>query len=102
MTESVPDFIDPLSLAKKGADMQVSIPIALMPRVAPALMAPEGEVEVVLRFRREAGVVAIEGSVVAELPLQCQCCMERMIWRVDSPVKLGVVATLEEANLLPE
>lgn len=102
MTERLPDFIDPLALIKKQADLRGTVPLALMPRVVESVMAAAGEVDIELHFRREEGVPTVSGRVAAELTLQCQCCLEPMSFRVDSQVKLGVVATLEEANLLPE
>ncbi|BBL69981.1 YceD family protein [Methylogaea oryzae] len=102
MTERLPDFIDPLGLVKKQADMRGTAAVAQMPRLVEAVMEPVGEVEIELHFRREGRVPTIEGRVSADLTLQCQCCLGPLAWRVDSPVKLGVVATLEEANLLPE
>lgn len=102
MTEFVPKFIDPLSLIKQQADRQGTTPIALLPRLCESLTAPDGEVRWQLHFRRQGNVAAITGSVTTELILQCQCCLERLIWPVEAPINLGVVTSLDEANLLPE
>lgn len=102
MSERLPDFIDPLSLVKKQADLRGRIPLAAMPRVRDSILAPDGEAEVELHFRREERIPTISGRVAATLTLQCQSCMEPLLLPVESEVHLGVVATLEQANALPE
>lgn len=102
MVERLPDFIDPLSLVKKQADLRGRIPLAAMPRVRESVSALDGEAEVELHFRREGRVPTVSGRVAATLTLQCQSCMEPLLLPVESEVHLGVVATLEQADALPE
>ncbi|TAN52769.1 MAG: hypothetical protein EPN21_03175 [Methylococcaceae bacterium] len=102
MTESVPKFIDPFSLIKQQAKLQGTVPVAALQRLSESLMTPDGEVAWTLRFRRMGSVAAITGNVAATLTLQCQCCLESLTWQVDAPINLGVVSSLDEANLLEE
>lgn len=102
MAVLVPDLIDPLNLIKKRVDLRGTVAVAALPRLVDTVLAPDGEVAWALHFGREDGVAAITGSVAAELTLQCQCCMESLLWRVDGQIRLGVVRTLEKADKLPE
>jgi uncharacterized protein len=44
----------------------------------------------------------VHGSVSAELVLQCQCCLEPLVFPVECPVNLAVATTVDAALLLPD
>ncbi len=73
-----------------------------MGRLARMISNLDDEVEVDLRFEREGRVAAITGSVRGELEVTCQRCLAPLRIAVDSPVKLGVVSSIDEGNRLPE
>lgn len=102
MAEQLPDLIDPLRLVQRGADLRGSLPLAQMARVRESVLEAAGSAEVELHFCRQGSVAAIDGRVVATLWLECQNCLQPLAWQVNSEVHLGVVASLEEAGLLPE
>lgn len=104
MLDRSPEFIDPVALAEKRRQFTGSLSLSKMPRVQELdlLLEREGEVGFELHFEKAGRVVAVTGAVDAELRLQCQCCLGELPWSVHSQVRLGVVKTLAEADLLPE
>ena len=102
MAEHLPEFIDPLVLVEKRSEFKGSLPLSQMSRIQELLFDREGEVGFELRFGKEGRIAAVTGSVRAELQLQCQCCLGSIPWTVNSVVSLGVVRSIDEADLLPE
>ncbi|MDP2902934.1 MAG: YceD family protein [Methylovulum sp.] len=62
----------------------------------------EGAIAVELFFGREGRLAFCEGQIEAVLALKCQNCLEAVEWPVSSPVKLGIVASIDQADKLPE
>jgi uncharacterized protein len=102
MSDGLPELIDPLALAEKRRRFSGALALSQLARVADLLDDPAGEARFELSFSKEGRLVAIEGRVEAVLRLRCQCCMQPMAWRVDSPIRLAVVQSLDEADILPE
>ena len=102
MVEHLPERIDPLALAEKRRQFKGSLPLSQLVRLQDVLLNPEGEVRFELRFGKEGKIPMVTGNVEAELELQCQCCLGPIAWPVSSHVKLAVVNSIDEADLLPE
>lgn len=101
MVGHFPEFIDPLALVEKRRQFKGSLPFSKMPHLQDWLLSREGEAKFDLRFEKEGRIAAVTGKVEAELELQCQCCLEGIPWRVSSEVRLGIVRSIDEADLLP-
>jgi len=102
MLQHLPELVDPLALADKRRQFKGSLPLAKLSRLQDVLSNRVGEVRFELNFGKEGKIAAVQGRVEAELELQCQCCLQPVQWRVDSVVRLGIVKSIDEANLLPE
>lgn len=102
MVEHFPEYIDPLALVEKRCQFKGNLPLSKMTRLHDWLASDDGVVAVDLDFGREGRVAAITGRVAAKLQLQCQCCMGSIEWPVASPINLGVVRSLDEADRLPD
>jgi uncharacterized protein len=102
MFDRLPDLFDPLEFVEKRRRIRGMVPLASLDRICDVLLNREGGANIDLEFKREDRVAAIEGLVSANLVLQCQCCLEALIWPVCSEVRLGVVGSIDEANVLPE
>lgn len=102
MLDRLPQYIDPLYLADKRAELKGKIALNSLERVAEMLHSTEGAVSVELVFGREGRLPKIEGRLDAVLELQCQNCLQAVTWPVSSPIKLGIVISLDQADRLPE
>lgn len=102
MLEQLPELIEPLALVDKRRQIKGSLPLSRMPRLQDLLMSMEGEARIELRFEKEGRIAAVLGFVEADLQLQCQCCLGSLSWPVHSVVSLGIVKSIDEADLLPE
>ncbi len=102
MVEHLPERIAPLALVEKRRQFKGSLPLSQLVRLQDVLLNPEGEVRFALRFEKHGKLSMVTGIVEAELELQCQCCLGPIAWPVSSRVKLAVVSSIDEADLLPE
>ena len=76
MLGPLPEFVDPLRLARQQARVNGVVPVAAMTRVAAIVRDESGMVEVALRFRMSAsGVPRADGRVRLTAPLICQRCL---------------------------
>jgi uncharacterized protein len=102
MAEHLPELIDPLALAEKRSQFKGFLPLSKMTRMQDILLHREGEVSFELRFGKDDKFAVVTGIVEAHLELQCQCCLEPIVWPVSSQVNLAIVSSLDQADLLPE
>lgn len=102
MSEHLPDFIDPSSLAEKRARLRGSIELRKLDRLADLLFDQRGIARLDLRFGINERRWEVHGEVNAELVLQCQFCLEPLRLPVECPVNLAVATTVDEALLLPD
>lgn len=102
MPEHIPDYIDPQAFAEKRRRIQGRLELAGMDRLRDELLEASGAAEFELEFGKEGRLLVIFGQVQAELVLQCQCCLGRLVWPVQGAIRLGVVNSIDEANLLPD
>lgn len=102
MSKGLPETIDPVAYVDKGRSIEGECPLTHLERLQDAVVDPVGSVRFRLAFGREGSVAAIRGSLKAELILQCQSCLGPMRFPVESVFALGLVASIDEANRLPE
>ena len=102
MVEHLPERIDPLALAEKRRQFKGSLPLSQLVSLQELLLNPEGMVRFELKFGKVGKLSMVTGYVEAELELQCQCCLGPIAWPVSGQVKLAVVSSIDEADLLPE
>lgn len=102
MFDRLPDLFEPLEFVEKKRRIKGIVPLAGLDRMRDVLLRQDGGVRVDLDFRREGRVAAVTGRMETTLALQCQCCLGALDWPVSSEVRLGVVASIDEADILPE
>ena len=102
MPEHLPNFIDPVSLCEKRAHLKGSIELSTLDRLGDLLFENSGSACLDLRFGMSERRLEVHGSVSAHLVLQCQCCLEPLVFPVECPVNLAVATTVDEALLLPD
>jgi uncharacterized protein len=102
----LPERIAPDQLAAAGGRLQGGVPLAALARLAdlvPAGMPAEGVVEVDLLLQRDADARDwLQGTVQAQLRLQCERCQEWMEWPVDAAISLCLAANEAQAAELAE
>lgn len=102
MSARLPEFIDPLYLADKNASIKGQMPLNALDRLAEKLFDGTGGLAIEFFFYRDGRIPVIEGRLQATLNLKCQNCLASLAWAIDTPVKLGVVTSIEQADRLPE
>ncbi len=102
MPEHLPEFVEPASLCEKRAHLRGSIELGSLDRLTDLLLDPRGQANLDLRFGKSGRRLEIRGSVSADLVLECQSCLEPLVFPVNCPVNLAAVTTVDEALLLPE
>jgi uncharacterized protein len=102
MSGQLSERIDPAKLAQKQAVLRGEIPFSACQRVLEVALNPEGRVGLELAFTRENGLVRVRGWLETSVRMQCQRCLETVDLPVRCEVNLGVVASLDEADRLPE
>ncbi len=79
MTGGMPAIIDPFRLADRGASLQGTLSLAQLPRLREICTELDKQLRVDLGFSRsDLGVVEMAGSLIGELELTCQRCLEPM------------------------
>jgi uncharacterized protein len=103
MFERLPDWVDPARLAARAREIDGTLPLSDMPRLALVLADTAGEAEGRFAFDRVQGRPdRVRGHVAAILHLQCQRCLEAMDWQVDQAFEVSLVAEEAELAGVPE
>lgn len=99
----LPTFVDPYKLADQQGVVKGILPLTTLERLHPLLLDNDATADVCLRFGRdEENRRIISGTVTAQVKVECQRCLEPMIYQVDSAFELGLVLTDEQAAQLPK
>lgn len=99
----LPEHLDPFRYAEQGLSLDGILKITDMQRLAVNLADHSATVSVNLQFGiDEQKITFLNGNLKTRLTLQCQRCMEPLVYEIMSDFSLGVVSTLDEANVLPE
>ena len=101
-SERLPVHIDPLRLVEARRVLHGSLPLAEMPRLLESVSDAEGDVTVSLEFGVDVeGIRYMRGSLQAQVTLECQRCLESMVFPIDSQFALALVRSMEQAEALP-
>lgn len=99
----IPEHIDPFRYADQGLAIDGIVKIVDMERLKSAVSSADDKVAVKLQFGiDEQKIPFLKGHLETKLTLQCQRCMDPLIYEIMSDFVLGIVNTLDEANALPE
>ncbi len=103
MSDRLPDFLEPVSLCRRGAVMAGEVPLAPMGRLAALGVAVAGVAAARLAFHRDdQGRAVVDVGVSATLHLTCQRCLEDLPLAVAEERRLALVESEAEAERLPE
>ncbi len=88
--QRLPFKVDPFRSAHDELELDSSVPLAQMKRLAAMLYQTDGTVTASLRFTLDIlGVATLQGRLQAGLDLICQRCMEPVHIDVDTSLALG-------------
>ena len=103
MSQPMPDLVDPWRLAALGKRFSGRIPLAKFPRLGALLVDQDGDAVFELRFERdEQRHYCVRGQVEATLRLECQRCLQPMVFTAAARILVALVESLDEVELLPE
>jgi uncharacterized protein len=101
MSRRLPDLVEPLALAERGAHLEGILDLARLTRLGRDLAHATGGVAVWLDFvRDEQGRPQVTGRIRATLALTCQRCLEPMEVPLDLEVGLGLLPSDADAQHL--
>ncbi len=101
MSERLPEQIDPLRLARQGAELRGRIPLSKMHRLAEYLCDSPGDADVALAFELgEGGIGFLHGEAHAVVSVICQRCLEPMAMQFDAQFAFGLVESEAQAERL--
>ena len=103
MIEHLPERLDLLATADAGRVLKGRIPLASLERVVPALLSSAGELQVCIDLGKDPdGTHYLSGTILGEVELQCQRCLEPLRMALDLSFRLGIVRSSEAARDLHE
>ncbi len=101
MSELLPQYIDPVALAKQGGSLNGMLEVAQMSRLHEFLASNQGEVTVALQFDRDdEGCYLVQGQLSAQLHLCCQRCGQAFERALSAKPCLQVITQIEQAQEL--
>ena len=101
-TAELPTVVDPYKLADQDGVVEGILPLTTLERLHPLLLDSDATAEVCLRFGRdEENRRVVSGTLSALVKVECQRCLEPMMYPVTSEFKLGLVLSDEQAAQLP-
>ena len=104
MSINLPNIIDPLRLAPKGAYWDAIVPIAALPTLAAMLVAPENlYAKAQVHISLDAvGRCVVAGVATADVTLVCQRCLDAMPLTLSQDFNIGIVQQAAQVASLPE
>ncbi|MGR8930728.1 MAG: YceD family protein [Gammaproteobacteria bacterium] len=100
MSDKLPDHIDPLLFAERRSIVTGVIQLTAFERLSDLVLVNGDDVQVDVHFAKQGGRAVISGTIKTVLQLECQSCLRALPWPIDISFKLGVVASLQEADML--
>ena len=100
MSDKLPESIDPLLLAERRAVLAGKLRLAAFERLSGLLVNTDGDIEIDLNFAKQGKRALIAGAIKGTLDLECQACLQGMVWPLDITFKLGIVSSLSDADRL--
>ncbi len=102
MTAPLPEYVEPVRLARAGTLIEGTLSIASLPRLTADVGQQEGLILVRLQFALDAkAYVCITGTVKVGLALTCNRCLQRMQMPVRAKVRLGIIGSEGQSSDLP-
>ena len=103
MSRHVPDFINPIRAAEGEFHVAGQVKFSRMKRLLEVVINRDDAAEVSLDFSVDGqDITYVQGRANADLMLTCQRCLSPMKFVLNIDFCLGIVASEDEAQRLPE
>jgi uncharacterized protein len=102
MQRQLPEVVDFLKQVDNNSCFEGSWPLCRLVRLRPVISSDEGDITASVRFSKRSGIRCLDGTVSAQLVLECQRCLRPVTKQIQSEFHLGLVASEEEAASLPK
>lgn len=101
MKRVLPQQIEPMALARRGASLDGVLPFSKMPQLSEVLLDATGEAEVTLHFGMSKFLPpTVTGQIKAKIVLECQRCAGPLEMDLDVRPELRIVSSeLQIKNL---
>lgn len=100
--ESLPVKLDPFRFADNAIRLHGILPVKQLPRLRPSLLTDDGEIDVSLTFGvDEEGLRFVRGHYETSLTLQCQRCMNPLMYGIIGDFALAIVSSEKKGEQLP-
>lgn len=103
MSREFPDWVDPVKTASAEREFAGTVPLAWLDRLVGLLADPEGEAEFHLAFCfDDQRQVRVQVRVAARVWLTCQRTLERYQAEIAGSSTVGIAASEQDAEAMPE
>lgn len=103
MSTRLPVKINPYRLIEQKRSLGGSLALKNMPRLLELILSDKGSVDVALNFMlTETGLPLIKGNIKTNLKMQCQRCLQAVDIAITSQLKVVLIKTDTEAEVLQE
>lgn len=89
------------ALADEARQVDLAVPLARLDRVVPRLLSTEGIARGRVALSREQGRIVADVRVEADVPLQCQRCLQPMRLQTSSSSRVALVESEDAAAEVP-
>jgi uncharacterized protein len=100
MNDRFPNFIDPLAFADRKRQLIGEIALNKLARLQDALYDQQGQIRVNLSFSKNKALPLIQGTIAAQLNIECQRCLDKINLPLNVSIKLAVVNSIIQADTL--
>lgn len=102
MQRQLPEVVDFLKQVDKNSCFEGNWPLVRLERLTQVINNNAGEISASVRFGKRAGIRCLDGSVSAQLELECQRCLRPLTKLIQSDFHFGLVTSEEEIAGLPD
>ena len=101
MPDSLPDLLDFFKQVERSKRYQGVLPVSRLKRLVEGLHSDKGDIQADIMFSTRAGIACLDGTVSAEVELECQRCLEPLTITVNGSFRFGLITSEEQASELP-
>ncbi len=102
MQTQLPETMNFMRQVERNYCYRGNILLSQLQRLSELSLDSEGDIRVDLEFGTNVGHAGLKGSVITELKLACQRCLQPMALSIESHFKFAFIHHKEDGELLPE